>query len=106
MRMQVAVYVDQTSSGLLVVRQGLSRPSGQAQHRRQVHQSRVVQVVRAVGFQAEIMGLAGQFLRADEITNGAPTVYQADGSPERVHVIYAQILAVPLEHMLALLEGI
>ena len=52
------------------------------------------------------MCFAGEFLGASKIADSAPGVDQVGGGPERVHVIVAQIVTVPLEHMLALLQRV
>ena len=52
------------------------------------------------------MRLAGQFLGAGEVTDRAPGVDQVGGGPKRVHVIDAQVVTAPLEHMLALLQRV
>lgn len=61
-------------------------------------------ILWTAGPQAHLVGFAGEFLGTSKITDSAPGVDQVGGGPERVHVIDAQIVAVPIEHMLALLH--
>lgn len=105
-RMQLTVDPDESSSGQLVVRPCLFGKPGYAKHGRQVHQYRVEKILRTAGPQANLMGFAGEFLGTSKITDSAPGVDQVGGGPERVHVIDAQIVAVPVEHMLALLHRV
>jgi hypothetical protein len=48
----------------------------------------------------------GQFLRAGKIPNRAPGIDQVCGRPEGVHVVHAQVVTAPLQHVLALLQGV
>src|SRR2546421_13029457 len=104
--MQFTIDPDESSSGLLVVRPRLFGKADHAEHGRQVHQYRVEKILRTAGPQANLMGFAGEFLGTGKITYSAPGVDQVGGGAERVHMIDAQIVAVPVEHMLAFLHRV
>ena len=77
-----------------------------AQHGREIHQDGVKENVGSTGFPAEVVRLAGQFLGAGEVPDRAPVVDQVGGGPERVHVVRAQVVTAPLEHVLAFLQRV
>jgi hypothetical protein len=102
----VAVDLNEPFPGLIIVGERHVRVPRHADHGRQVHQDGVEEHVGGAGFPAEIVRLAGQFLGVGEVPDRAPVVDQIGGGPERVHVVHAQVVAAPLEHMLALLQRV
>jgi hypothetical protein len=99
----VAVDLDQPLPCLLVIGACQLRAPRDAQDGRQVHQRGVQENVGSAGFPAEIVGAPGQVLGAGEIPDRAPVVDQVGGGPERVHVVHAQVVSAPLEHVLTFL---
>lgn len=104
--MPVAVDPDEPPPGLIVERKRHVRAPCRAQHRCEVHEDGVEENVWSARLPAQIMRLAGQFLGASEVPDRAPAVDQVGGGPKRVHVVHAQVVTAPLEHMLAFLERV
>lgn len=102
--MPVAVDLDEPFPGLIIVGERHVRVPCRADHGREVHQDGITEHLGGAGFPAEIVRLAGQFLGFGEVPDRAPVVDQIGGGPKRVHVVDAQVVAAPLEHMLALLQ--
>lgn len=105
-RMQFTIDPDETSHRLLVVPPCFFGTVGQAQHGRQIHQNPAEKILRTAGSQARLVGFAGEFLRTSKITDSTPGVNQIGRDSERVHVIRAQVVAGPVEYMLALLHRV
>lgn len=105
-RMAGPVNPDEAVPGLIVRGQCPFLASRHAQHRRQVDQRGVEEDVRRADLPAQVVGLPGQFLGAREITDGAPVIDQPGGGSHRVHVVHAQVVAAPLQHVLAFLQRV
>jgi uncharacterized protein len=105
-RMPVVVDPGESPAGLLVYRKCLLGTPDRAQHGRQVHQDGEKQNVGGIGCPGPVVRLPGQFLSASEVTDRAPVIDQASGGPERVHVVRAQVITAPLQHVLAFLQRV
>jgi hypothetical protein len=100
----VAVDLHEALHGLIVAGECLIRVPCHPQNGGEVHQDGEKEVLGDARFPAEVVGLSGQFLGTAEITYGAPVVDQVGGGPERVDVVVAQVVTVPLKHVLAFLQ--
>ena len=104
--MLVAVGVDEPVPGLPVVSQRLLGLARRAQHGRQADQRRVGQVGREADGLAPVQDLPAQFLGPGEFAHRPPVVDQVGGGPERIGVVQAEVVAVALDDILALLQRV
>jgi hypothetical protein len=85
----VAVDLDESLPGLVVIGKCSIWVSRDTQHGREIHQNGVEEDVGSAGVSAEIICLTGQFLGAGEIPDRSPIVDQVGGGLQRVHVVHA-----------------